>query len=101
MTSFSFTFLNLIEFCLILAISQYRARKVMDHQPEQFLRNNTGDAKKKRTTVEAIKLCSKVAIPAGYALFVSIFLGIYLGGEEQQSVDGRELVPLESVEMKL
>ena len=101
MTSFFFTFLNLVEFCLILAISKYMGKVEELSQPGYFFRNIDAVPSKKRTPVEVIELCSKVAIPAGYALFVSIFLVIYLGGEDDQTLDGRVLVPLQWVKMKL
>ena len=101
MTSFFFTFLNLVEFCLILAISKYMGKVEELIQPRRLVRNNNAVPSKKRSPVEVIELCSKVAIPAGYALFVSIFLVIYLSSADDQTLDGRVLVPLQWVKMKL
>ena len=98
-TCFFFTFLNLLEFCLILAISKNGNNKEKELQ-EDTKRKRAVKKTKKKTTIGKIERASKMIIPIFFVLFAVAFLGTFL--QEEKAIDdgnGRGLFPLETAEI--
>ena len=102
MTSFFFTFMNLIEFCVILAISK-QLNDQEDNNPVYNINGKRGHKFKVKSTsvINRIEQVCKILIPVGYAIFIVAFLSTHLGQSQHNLRPGRLLIPMREIDMEL